>query len=107
MSENSSLELSITRCAETLVLGVGNPLLSDDGVGNHVVRELQKKYSIIPSIEFDELDTGGLSLAERFIGYKKVVMIDALALEGGKPGQVHRLTIDDFMVTKRQFCAHD
>ncbi|MHA1245218.1 MAG: hydrogenase maturation protease [Candidatus Heimdallarchaeota archaeon] len=107
MSENSSLDLSITRCAEWLVLGVGNPLLSDDGVGNHVVRELKKKYSIIPNIEFDELDTGGLSLAERFIGYKKVIMIDALALENGKAGQVHRLTIDDFMVTKRQFCAHD
>jgi hydrogenase maturation protease len=107
MSGNSSLELSMTRNAELLILGVGNPLLSDDGVGIHVVRALQKKYSNTPGIELDELDTGGLSLAERFIGYKKVVMIDALALEGGKPGQVHRLTIDDFMVTKRQFCAHD
>ena len=90
MSGNSSLELSMTRNAEWLILGVGNPILSDDGVGIHVVRALQKKYSNIPSIELDELDTGGLSLAERFIGYKKVVMIDALALEGGKPGQVHR-----------------
>lgn len=107
MSRNSSLEISTTRTAEWLILGVGNPILSDDGVGIHVVRELQKKYSNIPSIELDEYDTGGLSLAERFIGYKKIIMIDALALDGGKPGEVYRLTIDDFKTTKRQYCAHD
>jgi len=44
MSENSSLDLSITRCAEWLVLGVGNPLLSDDGVGNHVEIFYHPKY---------------------------------------------------------------
>ena len=107
MSEPTSPRLPITRNAEWLILGVGNPILSDDGVGNHVVRKLKKKYFNVPSLEFDELDTGGLSLAERFVGYKKVVMIDALALHDGKPGQVLRLTIDDFMSTKRMFCAHD
>ena len=107
MSENSSLDPTLTRNAEWLVLGVGNPILSDDGVGIHVIRELQKEYSNIPGLELDELDTGGLSLAERFVGYKKVIIIDALALENGKPGDVQRLTIDDFMSTKRMYCAHD
>jgi len=107
MTEYSSQELTSTKNAEWLILGVGNPILSDDGVGIHVVRELQMKYSNIPNIELDEIDTGGLSLAERFVGYKKVVMIDALALQDGKPGAVRRLTIENFMSTKRMYCAHD
>lgn len=107
MNEYSSKGLIPTRNAEILILGVGNPILSDDGVGIHVVKELEKNYSDISIIEFDELSTGGLSLAERFIGYKKVIMVDALALEDGTPGEVHRLTIDDFNKTKHMYCAHD
>jgi len=93
--------------AKTLVLGVGNPILSDDGVGIHVLRQLEKKYWGIAGLEFDELFTGGLSLAERFVGYEKVIMIDALALEAGQPGEVHRLSIDDFKKTVRSYCVHD
>jgi hydrogenase maturation protease len=107
MNDNSSKGLVPIRNAEMLVLGVGNPILSDDGVGIHVVTELEKNYSNISNIEFDELSTGGLSLAERFIGYKKVIMVDALAIENQKPGEVHRLTINDFKKTKHMYCAHD
>jgi len=106
MEYSSTRRLKVTS-DHWLILGVGNPILSDDGVGIHVLHELQKKYSQIPKLEFDEYDTGGLSLAERFIGYQKVIMIDALALENGTPGEVHRLTIRDFMSTKRMYCAHD
>ncbi|NPE09775.1 MAG: hydrogenase maturation protease [Asgard group archaeon] len=107
MNEYSSKALNPTRDAEILILGVGNPILSDDGVGIHVLKKLEKNYSHISNIEFDELSTGGLSLAERFIGYKTVIMVDALALEDGTPGEVHRLTIDDFKKTKHMYCAHD
>ena len=107
MNANSSQVFSKTGDAEILVLGVGNPILSDDGVGIHVLREIKEKHSDKPGLEFDDLSTGGLSLAERFIGYKVVIMIDALALENGTPGEVHRLTIDDFKKTKRMYCAHD
>ncbi|MHA1213223.1 MAG: hypothetical protein ACTSSH_12280 [Candidatus Heimdallarchaeota archaeon] len=51
MSENSSKVFDITREAEYLVLGVGNPILSDDGVGIHIIRKLQKKYSHVPGLE--------------------------------------------------------
>ena len=107
MNDNFSKGLIPIRNAEILVLGVGNPILSDDGVGIHVVTELEKNYSNISNIEFDELSTGGLSLAERFIGYKKVIMVDAIVIENQKPGEVHRLTIDDFKKTKHMYCAHD
>ena len=92
---------------KALILGVGNPILSDDGVGIHVMRELQKKYSHLSCFEFDEVSIGGLSLAERFIGYDHVIMIDALALEGGIPGSVYRHTTDDYRTTIHTYCAHD
>ncbi|MHA1628593.1 MAG: hydrogenase maturation protease [Candidatus Heimdallarchaeota archaeon] len=107
MTGYSSLTQFKTASKRWLVLGVGNPILSDDGVGIHVLRVLKEKYADAPMLEFDEYDTGGLSLAERFVGYEKVIMIDALALENGTPGEVHRLTIVDFMTTKRMYCAHD
>ncbi|NHJ32057.1 MAG: hydrogenase maturation protease [Asgard group archaeon] len=107
MSEYSSKVFNKTSKANVLVIGVGNPILSDDGVGIHVLREIEKKYSHLSDLEFDELSTGGLSLAERFIGYKKVIMIDALALENGTPGEVHKLTIDEFKSTIHMYCAHD
>ena len=107
MNEYSSQVFKKTSNAKILILGVGNPILSDDGVGIHVLEELRKKYSNISGLEFDDLSTGGLSLAERFIGYEKVIMIDALALDNGTPGAVHKLTIEDFGTTKRMYCAHD
>ncbi|NHK32205.1 MAG: hydrogenase maturation protease [Asgard group archaeon] len=107
MSEYSSKIFNKTAKANVLVIGVGNPILSDDGVGIHVLREIEKKYSHLSDLEFDELSTGGLSLAERFIGYKKVIMIDALALENGTPGEIHKLTIDEFKSTIHMYCAHD
>ncbi|NHJ47227.1 MAG: hydrogenase maturation protease [Asgard group archaeon] len=107
MSEFSSKVFQKTTDADILILGVGNPILSDDGVGIHVLREIERKYSHLSGIEFSELSTGGLSLAERFIGYKTVIMIDALALENGVPGQVHKLSIDEFNTTIHAYCAHD
>lgn len=107
MNSLSSVALQPVNSTTILVLGVGNPILSDDGVGIHIVRELQKNFANISAIEFDELSTGGLSLAERFVGYKYVMILDALALENGNPGDIHRLTIEDFKSTIHMYCAHD
>ncbi|MBN1328447.1 MAG: hydrogenase maturation protease [Candidatus Heimdallarchaeota archaeon] len=107
MNELSSQVFNKIGADKWLILGIGNPILSDDGVGIHVVRKLQKKYSNVTSLEFDELSTGGLSLAERFIGYKKVIIIDALALENGIPGEIHKLSIDEFKSTIHTYCVHD
>ncbi len=107
MNTISSVDSRGNTSPSILVLGVGNPILSDDGVGIHAVRQLQKKLSHIPDLEFDELSTGGLSLAERFVDYRYVIIIDALALQGGIPGDVYRHTIEDYKTTIHSYCAHD
>ncbi|NHJ03858.1 MAG: hydrogenase maturation protease [Candidatus Heimdallarchaeota archaeon] len=107
MNSISSVNSTSENKPSILVLGVGNPILTDDGVGIHIVRELQKKFSHIPNLEFDEMSTGGLSLAERFIDYQRVIMIDAFALQGGIPGDVYKFSMENLETTIHTYCAHD
>jgi hydrogenase maturation protease len=77
-----------------LILGVGNPILSDDGVGIHVARELKKRS--IPGVDVEELAASGLELLDVVRGYDKVVIIDAIQTTKGKPGELHILEEKDF-----------
>lgn len=79
---------------KVLVLGVGNPILSDDGVGIHVARELMKRK--LPGIEVEELAASGLELLDVVRGYDKVIIIDAIRTTKGKPGDLHILEEKDF-----------
>lgn len=70
---------------KTLVIGLGNPLLGDDGVGWHVAEGVREAFSppiscdSAPSIEVDCHVGGGLSLMERLVGYDRAIVIDALS----------------------------
>ncbi len=90
---------------KTLVLGLGNPLLCDDGIGLHVARELEKQFADDPAVEVGEDYWGGLRLMERMIGYDRVIIIDAI-LTGGELGTIHLLTPDD-IPTQRSASVHD
>jgi hydrogenase maturation protease len=79
---------------KVLILGVGNPILSDDGVGIHVARELKKRK--MPGVDVDELAASGLELLDVVRGYDKVVIIDAIQTTKGKPGELHILEEKDF-----------
>ena len=77
-----------------LVLGVGNPILSDDGVGIHIARELKRLK--MPGIDVEELAASGLELLDVVRGYDKVVIIDAIQTTKGKPGELYVLEEKDF-----------
>jgi hydrogenase maturation protease len=79
---------------KVLVLGVGNPILSDDGVGIHVARELKKRE--MPGVDVEELAASGLELLDVVRGYDKVVIIDAIQTTKGRPGELHILEEKDF-----------
>ncbi|OGS44358.1 MAG: hypothetical protein A3K76_00285 [Euryarchaeota archaeon RBG_13_57_23] len=78
-----------------LVLGVGNPIGTDDGVGIHVARELKKLD--LPGVEVEELPASGLELLDMVVGYDKVIIVDAIKTRGGNPGDFYTLTEDDFV----------
>jgi len=66
-----------------LVLGLGNPILGDDGVGWHVAQSVQQRLAELSNtdrvIDVDFIAVGGLSLMERMVGYDHVILIDALS----------------------------
>ena len=72
-----------------LILGIGNILLGDEGVGVHVVKELEKK-KYPAHVRILDGGTGGFHLLELFKDYQKIIMIDA-TLDNNKPGTVNLL----------------
>ncbi len=90
---------------KTLVLGLGNPIVSDDSIGLRVAAELRSRLAGRDEVEVDEDFWGGLRLMERLIGYDRAVVIDAIQT-GASPGTIHRLRPDD-LPTQRSASAHD
>lgn len=66
---------------KTMVIGLGNPILGDDGVGWKVAEEVRKQLPCDMSVNVDCLSVGGISLMEHLIGYDRAILIDAFALE--------------------------
>jgi hydrogenase maturation protease len=73
-----------------LVLGVGNILLSDEGIGVRVIEALQDRYVIPAEVEVVDGGTSGMDLLETLGGRSQVIIVDAVKT-GGPPGSVVRL----------------
>ena len=71
---------------ETLVLGVGNLLLKDEGVGIHVIKALENE-KLPAHVHLMDGGTGGLHLLSWLQGYDRIIMIDA-TLDNNPPGTV-------------------
>jgi hydrogenase maturation protease len=89
----------------TLVLGLGNPLLTDDSVGLRVVEHLQPQLAGRADIRMGEDYCGGLRLMERMIGFDRVILVDAIC-SGREPGAVCVLTLRD-LPTRHSGSSHD
>jgi len=86
--------------SHTLILGVGNTLLTDEGAGVHALYYLQKQPDLPPDIEF--LDAGTLSfvLADAIAEATNLIIFDAAQLDE-KPGTVKVFegdALDDFLL---------
>ena len=60
-----------------MVLGLGNPILSDDGVGIYVVRAVAAQCQL-DDVTFTEASVGGLRLLDVIAGYERVIVVDAI-----------------------------
>lgn len=74
----------------TLVLGIGNLLLGDEGIGVHAVRALQGRPDLPPGVELLDGGTGSLVLLEPMQTARRLILIDASA-DDAPPGTVTRL----------------
>ena len=86
-----------------LVLGVGNLLMGDDGVGIHAVRELVKR-TLPPGVDVVDGGTAGLDLLRLMEGYAKVLIIDAVDA-GQEPGALLRFTPEDITTQTVDFAV--
>jgi hydrogenase maturation protease len=62
---------------KTVVIGLGNPILGDDGVGWVVAEEVRRQLTPGSGVDVDCLSLGGISLMEHLIGYERAILIDA------------------------------
>ena len=80
---------------KTIIIGLGNPILGDDGVGWKVIEELQSSIEYRESnIEFTCASLGGLSLMERMVGFERAILIDAMESAQGPAGSVRVIPLE-------------
>jgi hydrogenase maturation protease len=90
----------------TIIVGLGNTLLSDDGVGPRVAGEL-KNLSGKDGLSVEEANVGGLGLLDLLAGYDKAIIIDAIQTTGGKAGHIYRLNSKALERSHHTGAAHD
>ena len=91
----------------TVVIGLGNPLLRDDGAGIRAARALSRRLQGQADVEVIELYCGGLRLMEAMVGFERAVLVDAMQSGQVPAGTVQRFTVADFATTRNLRCAHD
>ena len=72
----------------TIIIGLGNPVLTDDSVGMHAVREISARLQGRPDVVVRELYSGGLDLMEAMVGYECAIVVDAAWTGQMDPGTV-------------------
>lgn len=102
------------RTPRTIVVGLGNPILGDDGVGWRVAEELQalncQALGRAPlSADVECLALGGLSLMESLEGYDRAIIVDALHTAGTQPGRVLCFALEELpdLSSGHTAAAHD
>jgi hydrogenase maturation protease len=90
----------------TLILGLGNPILSDDSVGYQVAMALKERLHT-PEVDIQEAGIAGLDFLDMITGYDRTIIIDAIQTEKGKPGQIYRLGPDVLTSTRHAGTPHD
>lgn len=81
--------------ADTVVIGLGNVILSDDGLGVHAVRRLRERYMLGEEVELIEGGTGGLLLLPHLADARRAILVDAIDT-GAPPGTLTRLEGEDW-----------
>lgn len=77
-----------------LVLGVGNILFTDEGIGVRAVQEIERLYDVSDNVTLMDGGTLGTRLMDPILGCEMLIVIDAV-LGDGEAGSIYRLTGDD------------
>ena len=94
---------------KTIVVGLGNPLLGDDGVGWRVAEEVKQQLGDHSAVTVECYSLSGLSLMEQLIGFDRVILIDSLNTGRHEQGEVVTFTLDSLedLTYGHSASAHD
>jgi len=97
----------LSPCSSILVLGVGNLLLRDEGLGIHAIRSLQSRFEVSSNVQVVDGGTAGTSLLDSILGCDHLIVADAAHMQS-PVGTVARLAGDDLSVCfAEKQSAHD
>jgi hydrogenase maturation protease len=89
------------------VMGVGNPLIKDEGVGVRVVEELMARYHFPENVTVIDAGTMGLSILNLFKECDYLLVVDAADGTGRPPGTIVRLAAEDIAANQILHSLHD
>jgi hydrogenase maturation protease len=94
----------------TRIIGLGNSILKDDGVGIYAAREIRRcldKICLDADVDIVETEVGGFSLMELMVGWKRIILVDSIQFDGLEPGTVVRIQPHDLHTSLRLRSVHD
>jgi hydrogenase maturation protease len=89
-----------------LVLGIGNTIMGDDGVGIYVARMVKDRVQSRADLQVRELGASGFKLVEEMLGYDEVVIVDSYAAGDNDTGQIREFGPEDFEDTLHASSPH-
>ncbi|MEM6963149.1 MAG: hydrogenase maturation protease [Bacteroidota bacterium] len=76
---------------KTAVLGFGNPVRADDGVGIYVIDELKKQLGEVENISIFDMGTSAFEVLFQLKGHEKIILVDAVINTGEPVGTTYKL----------------
>lgn len=89
---------------KTLVLGLGNTILCDDGIGIHVAEEIRKRCRHTDVID---ASAAGFRVIDEIVGYDRLILIDSIQTGKAEAGTLHCLPYGQFSRTLHHTSPHD
>lgn len=103
----TSEETRLAAATRTLVMGVGNPLMGDEGVGPRVVEWLRSRFEFGGDVDVVDAGTMGFTILNLFEAVDRVLVIDAVDGSGHPPGTVLLLSPEDMAPNQVLHSLHD
>lgn len=76
---------------KTAILGFGNPVRSDDGIGCFVINALQKHWGNRPDLSILDMGTSAFEVLFQLQGHSRIILVDAVINTGEPDGTLYRL----------------
>ena len=87
----------------TLVLGIGNPIVTDDAVGLKVAQMIKRAN---PELEVVEACSSAMGLFDYITECDRLIIVDSVKTEGGKPGALYKIDMEDLKPKLNHAASH-